>query len=333
MPLGSYYIDSQSFLTASAVYTDANLTIKAPAGIYQIGGIYREQLPITLNLGPQITCPNCNKGACGDNPRNFDENNQGAGYYVFEDIEVGTSTGVMQFIFNVGSIPNGIIVRYSGTDYSTIYSINDGKQDGPYYGTTASATFFNFPAAGPYTIPNKEWDGQVDGAGDATNFPSTGTDTTVSPVIGDFSPLVNGNELNMFIPKTAAEPQTIESITIIAPTGSTGDAFQVINQYSCPTTLADFEMSIAARGTAADACLDPVANSYFIGKLATTPDAPNRDIPQVGDVLFANSSAGIPLADVLGAGFFYYEARGGTVTGYLEMDADSQIQTIGTCPP
>lgn len=52
-----YYIDTTSFLTATAVYTDELLTIKAPDGYYKLGSGYREQLDgVLLN---NIECTSC----------------------------------------------------------------------------------------------------------------------------------------------------------------------------------------------------------------------------------------------------------------------------------
>lgn len=55
-----YYIDSTSFLTATAVYTDELLTIKAPDGYYKFGSGYREQLGgLLLNSIECTTCIDC----------------------------------------------------------------------------------------------------------------------------------------------------------------------------------------------------------------------------------------------------------------------------------
>lgn len=52
-----YYIDSPSFSTASAVFSDELLTIKAPDGYYKFGTVYREQLGgVLLN---NINCDQC----------------------------------------------------------------------------------------------------------------------------------------------------------------------------------------------------------------------------------------------------------------------------------
>ena len=57
-----YYIDSPTFDTATAVFTDANLTIKATDGFYKFGTAYREQLGgILLNAIQCTTCIDCKK--------------------------------------------------------------------------------------------------------------------------------------------------------------------------------------------------------------------------------------------------------------------------------
>jgi hypothetical protein len=39
----TYYIDTDNFSTATAVWTDVGLTTKAPDGFYSFGGDYRQQ--------------------------------------------------------------------------------------------------------------------------------------------------------------------------------------------------------------------------------------------------------------------------------------------------
>ncbi len=57
MSLVNKYIDSVSFLTATAVYDDINLTTKSADGYYQSGGQYRQQLSGTL-LSSNV-CSDC----------------------------------------------------------------------------------------------------------------------------------------------------------------------------------------------------------------------------------------------------------------------------------
>jgi len=58
----AYYIDTDNFSTATAVWTDAILTIKSPDGYYSFSGNYRQQLDgfllelISCPTTPVITC-------------------------------------------------------------------------------------------------------------------------------------------------------------------------------------------------------------------------------------------------------------------------------------
>ena len=55
-----YYIDSPTFSTATAVFIDDLLTVKAPDGYYKFGSGYREQLGgVLLNSIECTTCIDC----------------------------------------------------------------------------------------------------------------------------------------------------------------------------------------------------------------------------------------------------------------------------------
>lgn len=55
--MATYYIDTNSFATATSIWTNANLTTKAPNGFYQKDGIYRQMSGGEL-LAP-LNCPEC----------------------------------------------------------------------------------------------------------------------------------------------------------------------------------------------------------------------------------------------------------------------------------
>ena len=54
--------------------------------------------------------------------------------------------------------------------------------------------------------------------------------------------------------------------------------------------------------------------------------------PGLYDVMFVNSNAANTLAATLGTGFYGYSSAS-VPTGYFEIDANSVIVSIGTCPP
>ena len=57
MSLVNKYINSDNFLTATAVYDDVDLTILSPDGYYQFGGNYRRQLSGVLSSS--VICDDC----------------------------------------------------------------------------------------------------------------------------------------------------------------------------------------------------------------------------------------------------------------------------------
>ena len=55
--MATYYIDTDSLATATSIWTNANLTVKAPNGFYQKDGVYRQMSG--GELLPIQNCPNC----------------------------------------------------------------------------------------------------------------------------------------------------------------------------------------------------------------------------------------------------------------------------------
>jgi hypothetical protein len=55
--MATYYIDTNSFTTATSIWTNSNLTVKAPNGFYQKDGVYRQMSG--GELLPVANCPDC----------------------------------------------------------------------------------------------------------------------------------------------------------------------------------------------------------------------------------------------------------------------------------
>ena len=122
---GTYYIDTSSLSTATAVWTDAALTTKAPDGWYKFGVLYREQSSGLLTGVANCNCPvpcSGNVTASG-----------GAGVYNL-NLEVGSTTGAVILYFNPQNIPDSFQVTYDSTTYNTYTSITEGYLSG-YIGT------------------------------------------------------------------------------------------------------------------------------------------------------------------------------------------------------
>ena len=55
--MATYYTDTNNFATATSIWTNANLTVKAPNGFYQKDGVYRQMSG--GELLPVANCPEC----------------------------------------------------------------------------------------------------------------------------------------------------------------------------------------------------------------------------------------------------------------------------------
>jgi hypothetical protein len=124
--LANYYLNTNSFGTATAVYEDEALTVLAPDGFYSVGGIVREQVSGVLQeVEPCLNCGN----SCPTAPSATSFNSKGI-YYT--DVFLNTTTGavVVEIEYASGLAtpgPNGFRVIYDSQVYNTVYSDFDGR--------------------------------------------------------------------------------------------------------------------------------------------------------------------------------------------------------------
>lgn len=233
------YIDSSSFSTATAVYDDIHLTIKASDGVYQYDEQYRTQL--NGLLGPLFQCEVCGIPCGGTlNPP------AGATGLYQLDISVGSTsndTGAVVVYFNPQSVPDGIRVLYDGVYYNRLSSPTDGNRQST-SGVADSFTILGSPTDNcvpnaPNTANYNFFDG-YDNTGWIGGTPSpqsitinTGDD--VRGGVSEFSVLV--------VPKPNALPGNV-TIQVLGPCGGTGWNLSV----ECPAALPSFQAKAIAAG-------------------------------------------------------------------------------------
>ena len=324
--LGNYYIDSTAFTTATGVFTDADLSTAAPAGYYQSCGVWRYQTitPSGPVLGAPQACPYCDQGDCEVRPPNgWQGEQQGV---VDLEVDIGTGIGVYHVTLTPFDIPNGVAVTYDGAVFTGGSSSVYGWLAGPYYGNVADAAAWGFPLASPYQLSELEWSGIDDGTGVGVDFVPTGNFETVAVAPGDFSGTVAApGEVHMFISKPLAEPRTA-TIRIVGCVGGDSDAWLVSNR--CADALTGLLIT-QNRASAVDACAEiPIwIGTYYNGPVNGTAGEPG-----LYDIMYVDDIASQTLASALGAGFYGYQSALG-VQGYFEIDANSVITLIGSCPP
>ena len=227
----AYYLDGPSLALATSVYTDAELTICAPDGVYSDGSITRVLAGCVL--GSSKFCPSCGED-CGNR---VDNNTKLAGTYS-SIIDLGNDPGNIGAVivrFNpldLGGVetPKGIIVTYDGVNYNTFSS--------PVYGLLTAPT--NLPvyigrqsddcgivSGSPFVLPNNNWDVS------SGSYVYNGTTSAVSVLPSQVQTNISSaGECIMVIPKLSLNPSSLD-ITVHSPCLYAGFKLTV----ECPTSL------------------------------------------------------------------------------------------------
>ena len=317
--LGTYYIDTSSLATATAVWTDATFSTKAADGWYQACGTVREQTGGFL-LPPDSCNYPCDVD-CGDPPV-FDWDYFGV--FNLPDIQITAGTGAVEVDLNIGSgsdRPVGVFVTYDGTIYSEMISSIFGYVGGPYIGDVAQFVAAGFPGGSPYLLPTFEFDG-VDGSG-ANIWTPNGTESVNIPLADTDSTAGSPGILTLFVPKPLAAPQTMV-VKLIAPVGQALAGWTLTNK--CPVALTARAAS-ANVASSVLACPLPFTKTIYNGPIQGTPG-----IIGFNDLIFVDENAEVKLADVSGAGFYKWQRPVPFPTdGWFEIDVNSVVLTFGSC--
>ena len=166
--LGNYFIDGPTLSTASAVYTDVELTICASDGFYSDGTVCRQQLSCVL--GVPTPCPSC-FAPCDST---IDASgNQGVYKLTFS---TGGDFGAILIYFDPVNVPDGIRATFDGVVYNKLTSNTFG---------------YAAAAAGNLTITGNSANDCSPGVG--TTLDGGGysglEEFTYNPATGDFDPV------------------------------------------------------------------------------------------------------------------------------------------------
>jgi hypothetical protein len=278
-----YYIDSDSFATATAVFTDAGLSTPAAAGYYQYDGLMRRQLAAGTLL-PGVTCPSCIVQPAIGGTVATSINRVGVSERTSRISVISSDgTGVLRVVLDPNtSRAAGIYTNYEGSMLSAMYSSNFGYLAGPFYGNRSHQV----SDVGLLTTPIDDWDGSswVDSTSESKVFSGDDNSLQASPY---------GN-LVMFIPKTDTNYSllTIEIVSMFAtPHDFQVDIYDVLELEELTVT--------AMQASANDACNEAQSDTAYVGRVASAIGVALSD----GDVLFADANAASPLT----AGFYGFD--------------------------
>lgn len=246
-----YYLDAPTLAQATAVYTDAALSVCAPNGVYSDGTITRVQTSCVL--GSAKFCPSCGS-RCG-----VDFNGYIVGDGVFNiEVDLGNDigdTGAIIVSFDSLSVPKGFIASYDGNTYNTFSSPVYGLLTAPsglpvYVGDEDNDC--GIVANSPHTLNNYDWDPST------STYVYNGTTSSISALPTQVQTSINapGNCI-MVIPKPLINPSTL-TITVFSPCNPSGIDLNV----SCPIPLFPTYTS-QVRPTADSVCEYPDDLIYY----------------------------------------------------------------------
>jgi hypothetical protein len=294
--IDTYYINSNSFLTATSIYTDAALTTFAPDGFYKDCGVVRQL--VSGVLSEPIACPTC-AAACD---ANYAMPNQGV---YTTTVDLGPVTGVSSVLFNPGAYPAAIYVTYNGTTYSAAVQSNGTTLDGPYFGDSANdcGLVTNSPHLfNAYTY--SAFEGAYEQAG-----------TSQVNITADQLSLTSGDPGTLYIVFAYNDSSVTQAtITVVNACKDSSSSFSIL----CGDRMASFD-STTNNGDPASACAAPLTSRYYL-----SPRDGVSIAPSTGDKVYLDAGGRIPLED----GF--YGANIGGVKKSFEV-VTGAVQTIAAC--
>ena len=326
MAYSTFYINGNTLLEATSVFTDPALTILAPDAYYSDGSVVRQQVGGVL-LSPE-PC-----SACSENcPNTVTVTNQGLGLYKFT-VGVTSGAGAILIRIDVESLTDGFRVNYNGNWYNQMSSTVSG-----YLGTGASTTEPIFignntdtgcepPGGGPAGLvplpcpaPCTDYQNMTTYEYDFTN------DVWIAVGVSDWtinaselqSQAVNPGSATLVIPKITAAPDFID-LEVYGPCNNTGWTVQV----DCPVELSVINTTGNSTVDSATACADATSLNLYNAPVSGTPG-----VPGLHDWIYLDS-LGITL--LAPASNTFYKYVDGGVNKWIEVSTDSIIVNMGNC--
>jgi ferredoxin len=306
--IGNYYLNGPTLASSTYVYLDAALTTPAPLGYYGSGGLYREVINASGELGPLTTCPSC-VASC---PVSIINDMSGPGFYTLE-VNLGTSTGAVLITYTPRSSPHGILTTYQGNTYNELSSPVDGYHTAAspvratYLGDSTDACSIGLVSGSPYAgVPDYNW---YD-----TSYYATGLQTNVFVAPNDASFTTAGapGDCVMVVPKLV---NVTGNLLIQMPVPSSCASAANIS-VACPVKLTSFQA-----GKINTICGDAFDRVFYNAPVNGTPGN-----PALYDWVFTDPNGETVLED----GDYLFDIG---ATGSICTMANGIITNIAACPP
>lgn len=298
-----YYLNSSSFASATAVFTDSALTTLAPDGWFSFGGIVREQVGGVLQ--PAIPCPSCFIDCDNQLAHSGDD-----GIYNVT-FNTGFNVGAIIIRFNPNNVPDGFLATYDGIDYNGLVSPAYGWLQG---GVAGEPSYIGRAAddcgisGTTYVLDNYRFQGG------SFIFDGTTLSVTVNPLSVDTT-VGNPGNCVMVIPKVNASPSSLY-LQIVSPCPS--GAFTV--EVECPALLQGFASS-NVNGSSTAACNDILDQTYYVAHVNGS-----GGVLYLYDYVFADAYGQTPLS----AGFYNVSGMS-PFYDWIQVDVNGVVIAFGSC--
>jgi len=305
--IGNYYLNGPTLASSTYIYTDAALSTPAPNGFYSSGGLYREAINGTGELGELFSCQSC-VPSC---PVTITNDMTGPGFYTLE-VNLGTSTGAVIITYTPRDTPHGILTTYQGNTYNELSSPVDGYHTAAspvratYLGNSTDVCSTGLVSGSPYAgVPDYNW---YD-----TSYYATGLQTNVFVAPNDASFTTAGapGDCVMVVPKVA----NVTSNMLIQMPVPTACSTVASISVACPVKLTSFPA-----GKINTICSDAFDRVFYNAPVNGTPGN-----PALYDWVFEDPDGVTTLPD--GDYLFDIGANGSICTM-----ADGIITNISACP-
>lgn len=305
--IGNYYLNGPTLASATYLYTDAALSTPAPLGFYAQGGLYREVINASGELGPLNSCQSC-VASC---PVSIINDMSGPGFYTLE-VNLGTSTGAVLITYTPRDTPHGILTTYQGNTYNELSSPVDGYHTAAspvratYLGNSTDACALGLVSGSPYAgVVDYEW---LD-----TSYYATGLQTNVfvAPNDASFTTASTPGDCVMVVPKLA----NVTSNMLIQMPVPTACSTVASISVACPVKLTSFQA-----GKINTVCFDAFDRVFYNAPVNGTPGN-----PALYDWVFTDPNGETVLED----GNYLFDIG---ATGSVCTIADGIITNIAACP-
>ncbi len=340
---GTYYLNAETFEEATGIFTNGSLTVSAPDGTYQFGGVYRVQTNGVL--GVPFTCLSCCQScsstvfqlnATSTVPVKRLDNKVHTICSSFEPHSGGFIVIEFDFVTGVATsgFPLGLEGIYNSVTTTGVVSRRYGWLPNKYVGDSnemSSAQLdggINGSANPPdYNLRNAHWNPNSAVNWDYDYPTSYVTEPALTLPLTTTLPqsltVNNPEKCYMGIPNSIATAQTVDVKVYSPRPASFGAAGALDVTVNCPSALTGFEASNVSATRSGVCALNPIAATLY-----NMPVNGTAGVPRLFDRVFTTSN-GTSLA---AEGFYALNQNTSQQTGvydWIHVDANGVVLAKG----